>query len=90
METGDEQQHIRVISRRGIVVLEADRLGDWGIQFHIGTSEAAPCPLQPCYFAKWDIFADTSDYQYVMGFPVCICNHFLPIFPISCHLLMLE
>jgi len=25
-----------------------------------------------------------------MGFPVCICNHFLPIFPISCHLLMLE
>jgi len=54
------------------------------------TSEAAPCPLQPCYFAKWDILADTSDYQYVMGFPVCLCNHFLPIFPISCHLLMLE
>jgi len=53
-------------------------------------SEAAPCPLQPCYFAKWDILANTSDYQYVMGFPVCICNHFLPIFPISCHLLMLE
>ncbi len=23
------------------------------------TSEAAPCPLQPCYFAKWDILADT-------------------------------
>jgi hypothetical protein len=38
----------------------------------IVTSEAAPCPLQPCYFAKWDIFADTSDHQYVMGFPVCI------------------
>ena len=56
----------------------------------INSSEAAPCSLQPCYFAKWDIFADTSDYQYVMGFPVCILNNFLPIFPISCHLLMSE
>jgi hypothetical protein len=54
------------------------------------SSEAAPCPLQPCYFAKWDILADTWDYQYVMGFPVCIFNHFLPIFCISCHRLMLE
>jgi len=34
------------------------------------TSEAAPCPLQPCYFAKWDILADTSDCLYVMGFPL--------------------
>ena len=55
--------------------------------YSIITSEAAPCPLQPCYFAKWDILADIS---YVMGFRVCIRNHFLPIFPISCHLLMLE
>jgi hypothetical protein len=51
-------------------------------------SEAAPCPLQPCHFAKWDILADTSDYQSMMGFPVCIFNHFLPIFRISCHRLM--
>jgi hypothetical protein len=51
-------------------------------------SEAAPCPLQLCYFDKWDIFADTSDCQYAMGFPVCIFNNLLPIFPISCHLLM--
>jgi hypothetical protein len=35
-------------------------------------------------------FADTSDCQYVMGFPVCILNNFLLIFPISCHLLMSE
>ena len=53
-------------------------------------SEAAPCPLQPCYFAKWDILADTSDYQYVMGFPARIFNHFLPIFRIPCHRLMYE
>ncbi len=53
-------------------------------------SEAAPCPLQPCYFAKWDIFADTSDCQYAMGFPVCILDNFLRILPISCHLLMSE
>jgi hypothetical protein len=52
------------------------------------SSEAAPCPLQPCYFAKWDIFADTSDCQYAMGFPVCILDNFLPILPISCHILM--
>jgi hypothetical protein len=50
----------------------------------------ALCPLQPCYFAKWDIFADTSDCQYAMGFPVCILDNFLPILPISCHLLMSE
>ncbi len=56
----------------------------------IVTSEAAPCPLQPCYFAKWDIFADTSDCQYAMGFPVCILDNFLPILPISCHILMSE
>jgi hypothetical protein len=54
------------------------------------SSEAAPCPSQPCYFAKWDIVADTSDCQYAMGFPVCILNNFLPIFPISCHYLMSE
>ena len=54
------------------------------------TSEAAPCPLQPCYFAKWDILADISDYQYVMGFPACIFDHFLPIFRIPCHRLMYE
>jgi hypothetical protein len=54
------------------------------------TSEAAPCPLQPCYFDKWDIFADTWDCQYAMGLPVCIFNNLLPIFPISCHLLMSE
>jgi hypothetical protein len=35
-------------------------------------SEAAPCPLKPCYFDKWDLFADTWDCQYAMGFPVCI------------------
>jgi hypothetical protein len=54
----------------------------------IPSSEAAPCPLQPCYFDKWDIFADTWDCQYAMGLPVCIFNNFLSIFPISCHLLM--
>ena len=55
-----------------------------------GTSEAAPCPLQPCYFDKWDFFADIWDRQYTMGFPVCIfmylgvsLHNFLPIFPIS-------
>ncbi len=62
----------------------------WALPLASLTSEAAPCPLQPCYFAKWDMLADTSDYQYVMGFPVCICNHFLPIFRISCHRLMRE
>jgi hypothetical protein len=54
------------------------------------TSEAAPCPLQPCYFDKWDIFADTWDCQYAMGLPLCIFNNLLSIFPISCHLLMTE
>ncbi len=54
------------------------------------SSEAAPCPLQPCYFAKWDILADILDYQYVMGFPECIFDHFLPIFRIPCHRLMYE
>jgi hypothetical protein len=53
-------------------------------------SEAAPCPLQPCYFDKWDIFADTWDCQYAMGLPLCIFNNLLLIFPISCHLLMSE
>ena len=53
-------------------------------------SEAAPCPLQPCYFDKWDIFADTWDCQYALGLPVCIFNNLLLIFPISCHLLMSE
>ena len=54
------------------------------------TSEAAPCSLQPCYFDKWDLFADTWDCQYAMGFPLCIfkylgesLHNFLPIFPIS-------
>ncbi len=37
MESGDNQQHIRVIGRGGIVVLDADCLGDWNIQFHIGS-----------------------------------------------------
>ncbi len=62
------------------------------VRFYVGycTSEAAPCPLQPCYFAKWDILANTLDYQYVMGFPVCIFNHFLPIFCILCHCLVHE
>jgi hypothetical protein len=54
------------------------------------TSEAAPCPLQPYYFDKWDIFADTWDCQYAMGLPVCIFNNLFSIFPISCHLLMSE
>jgi hypothetical protein len=54
------------------------------------TSETAPCPLQPCYFDKWDIFADTWDCQYALGLPVCILNNLLLIFPISCHLLMSE
>ena len=56
----------------------------------IETSEAAPCPLQPCYFAKWDILADISDSQYVMGFPACIFDHFRLIFRIPCHCLMYE
>ena len=54
------------------------------------TSEAAPCPLQPCYFDKWDFFADMWDCHYAVGFPVCIfmylgvsLHNFLPIFPIS-------
>ena len=51
---------------------------DKDIVKHDDTSEAGPCPLQPCYFAKWDIFAYTSDCQYVMGFPLCILNNFLP------------
>jgi len=38
----------------------------------LARSEAAPCPLQPCYFDKWDLFADTWDCQYAMGFPECI------------------
>jgi hypothetical protein len=54
----------------------------------LSPSEAAPCPLQPCYFNKWDIFADTWDCQYAMGLPVCIFNNLFSIFPISCHLLM--
>jgi len=56
----------------------------------VRASEAAPCPLQPCYFDKWDLFADTRDCQYAMGFPVCIfmylgvsLHNFIPIFPIS-------
>ena len=36
MESGDNQQHIRVLGRGGIVVLDANHLGDWNIQFHIG------------------------------------------------------
>jgi hypothetical protein len=60
------------------------------LEEQLNTSEAAPCPLQPCYFDKWDIFAHTLDCQDGMGFPVCILNNFLPIFPISCHLLMSE
>jgi len=53
-------------------------------------ADAVPCPLQPCYFDKWDFFADIWDCQYAMGFPVCIFMYlgvslhiFLPIFPIS-------
>jgi hypothetical protein len=54
--------------------------------------------LQPCYFDKWDIFADNGIANTIMGFPLCIfkylgwlVNHnFLPLFPISCHLLMSE
>ena len=56
----------------------------------IAASEAAPCPLQPCYFDKWDLFAATWDCQYAMGFPVCIfkylgvsLHNFIPIIPIS-------
>ena len=37
MESGDDQQHIRVLGRGGIVVLDANCLGDWNIQFHIGS-----------------------------------------------------
>jgi hypothetical protein len=37
METGDEEQHIRVLGRGGIAVLDADRLGDWNIHFHISS-----------------------------------------------------
>ena len=60
------------------------------IRCAVDTSETAPCPLQPCYFDKWDIFADTWDCQYALGLPVCIFNNLLLIFPISCHLLMSE
>jgi hypothetical protein len=42
METGDKQQHIRVLGRGGIVVLDADRLGDWNIHFHIGSFSTPP------------------------------------------------
>jgi hypothetical protein len=62
-------------------LLFCPRIGMW-------PSEAAPCPLQPCYFDKWDFFADTWDCQCAMGLPVCIFNNLFPIFPISCHLLM--
>jgi len=65
---------------------------EWLVDVQVAshTSEAAPCPLQPCFFAKWDILADISDSQYVMGFPARIFNHFLPIFRIPCHHLMYE
>jgi len=66
-------------------------------QYDESTSEAAPCPLQPYYFDKWDFFADIWDCQYAMGFPVCIfmylgvsLHNFLPIFPISRYFLMSE
>ena len=42
MESGDDQQHIRVLGRGGIVVLDANRLGDWNIQFHIGSFSNPP------------------------------------------------
>ena len=37
MESGDDQQYIRVLGRGGIEVLDAARLGDWNILFHIGS-----------------------------------------------------
>ena len=37
MESGDEHQHIRVLGRGEIVVLDANCMGDWNIQFHIGS-----------------------------------------------------
>jgi hypothetical protein len=65
------------------------------LQHIANASEAAPCPLQPFFFAKWDIFADTWDCQYTIGFPVRIFTYLglshqklCPIFHISCHLLM--
>ena len=36
MERGNKQQYIRVIGYGGIEVLDANRLGDWSILFHIG------------------------------------------------------
>ena len=84
--------HVNVV---GAVVAAVDVLRCWqgnGRAAVAGrdASEAAPCPLQPCYFDKWDLFADTWDCQYAMGFPVCIfkylgvsLHNFIPIFPIS-------
>jgi hypothetical protein len=37
MESGDDQQYIRVLGRGGIEVLDAARLGDWHLLFHIGS-----------------------------------------------------
>jgi hypothetical protein len=48
METGDKQQHIRVLGRGGIVFLDANCLGDWNIHFHIGSffNPAGKLPFQ--------------------------------------------
>jgi len=77
--------------------ISATNVSDFASAISSAASEAAPCPLQPCYFAKWDLFADIWDCQYAMGFPVCIFMYlgvslhiFLPIFPISRYFLMSE
>ena len=37
MESGDDQQHIRVLGGGGVAVLDANCLGNWNIHFHIGS-----------------------------------------------------
>ena len=52
MERGNNQQHIRVIGRGEIVDLDANRLGDWCIQFHIGIFfNPSRAPFQ-CYLTQ--------------------------------------
>ena len=46
MESGDDQQHIRVLGRGGIVVLDDDCLGDWNIHFHIGSFSTPPADFR--------------------------------------------
>jgi len=88
MTVGREQDHSLVCLNIGqLLSLE---VGWVVVKPSVLASEAAPYPLQPCFFDKWNLFADTWDCQYAMGFPVCIfkylgvsLHNFIPIFPIS-------